>query len=240
MRHLDVESVMTPQVVTASPKTSFKELAWLLSRHGISGMPIVDEETRLVGIVTEADLLRAEGETGAPARLLDRLFAGRRRTRKTADLRAADLMTRGVVTVQSNTRLRDAVMKLLRTGVKRLPVVDAHNRVVGIVSRVDLLAPFLRTDDEIRREIIDDLLVSEMWLEPGTIGVEVDRGVVRLQGELEPRDTKDILVELVGRIDGVVGVVDEIRSGREDGHRPTTHPRRVAMPAGRGTQRMRW
>ncbi|MGH2655540.1 MAG: CBS domain-containing protein [Actinomycetota bacterium] len=221
MRKLKVESVMTPEVVTASPETPFKELTRLMSEHRISGIPIVDEDRRLVGIVTEADLLWSEKEREPKrrSRFLE-WFIDRKRLaeieRVAPDLRARDLMTREVVTVGPQTPVREAVVRLLRAGVKRLPVVDDDGRIVGVVSRGDLLEPFLRSDEDIRREVVDEVIVGTMWLDPLPIHVEVERGIVRLTGQVDLRSTKDILVDLVDRVDGVVGVVDELTHRRED------------------------
>lgn len=223
MRKLKVEDVMTREVVTATPDTPFKELTRLLSEHRISGIPIVDEDRTLVGIVTEADLLwtEQEREPKPRSRFLE-WFIDRKRLaeieRVAPDLLARDLMTPDVVTVDPQTPLREAVVRLLQAGVKRLPVVDAGGTVVGIVSRTELLEPFLREDEDIRREIVDEVIVRTMWLDPASIHVDVERGVVRLSGQVDLRSTKEILVELVDRVDGVVGIVDELTYEHEDRH----------------------
>jgi CBS-domain-containing membrane protein len=221
MRKLKVEDVMTREVVTATPDTPFKDLTRYMSEHGISGIPIVEGDRRLVGIVTESDLLWSERdrEPKRRSRFLE-WFIDRKRLaeieRVVADLRARDLMTVEVVTVEPHTSVREAVVRLLRAGVKRLPVVDTDGRVVGIVSRRDLLQPFLRSDEEIRSEIEDEVIVRTMWLDPARIHVDVERGVVRLSGQIELRSTKEILVELADRVDGVVGIVDELTFRQED------------------------
>lgn len=221
MRRLKVENVMTREVVTATPDTPFKELARLLSEHRISGIPIVDGDRKVVGIVTEADLLWTEKdrEPRRRSRFLEWFIDGKRLAeieRVAADLRARDLMTDEVVTIDPQTTVREAVVKLLQAGVKRLPVVDADGKIVGIVSRRELLEPFLRNDEDIRKEIVDEIIVRTMWLDPARIHVHVDGGVVRLSGQLDLRSTKEILVELADRVDGVVGVVDELTYRRED------------------------
>lgn len=240
MRKLKVESVMTSDVVTAKPETPFKELAELLSEHRISGIPIVDDDRRLVGIVTEADLLwtEKEREPKRRSRFLE-WFINRKRLaeieRLVADLRAGDLMTRDVVTVGTETPVREAVSALLAAGVKRLPVLDPQGCVVGIVSRTDLLRPFLRSDRDIRTEILEEVIGRVMWLDPATVDIDVERGVVRLRGELEVRGTKEILVDLVERTDGVVGVIDELTFRRDDRgawSSPHTKSWPVPMPEG--------
>jgi CBS domain-containing protein len=218
MRERNVDQVMTRKVVTASADTPFKELVRLLHQHRVSGLPVVDEGGRLVGIVTEADLLGVEAEQGDEPRrrahsLLEwladpgRLAAVRARAE---DLRARDVMVGEVVTVTPATGLRDAVRALVAAGVKRLPVVEADGRVVGIVSRRDLLAPFLRADADIRQEVAEEVVVRTMWLDPAAVEVGVERGVVTLTGRVDRRSTREVLVELVRRVDGVVGVDDRV------------------------------
>lgn len=144
-------------------------------------------------------------------------------------------MTTEVVTVEPETPVCEAVIRLLRAGVKRLPVVDSDRRMVGIVSRRDLLEPFLRSDEDLRREIVEDVVLDAMWLDPSTIDVAVDRGVVRLRGEVDLQSTKEILVRVVDQVDGVVGVVDELGYRRTDrGVRPPGPPPGWPSPSPRG------
>jgi CBS-domain-containing membrane protein len=95
-------------------------------------------------------------------------------------------------------------------------VVDQDGRVVGIVSRRDLLEPFLRSDEDIHREIVQEVVVGAMWLDPATIQVQVNRGVVTLSGQVDRKSTKQILAELVRRVDGVVGVEDRVAYVEDD------------------------
>lgn len=131
-------------------------------------------------------------------------------------LRAADVMTREVITVSPQTQVHDGIRTLLRAGVKRLPVVDTQWRVLGIVSRRDLLSPFLRTDEEIRREVHEEVIRGTMWIDPSTINVEVGRGVVTLRGRVERRSEKHIIAALVRRMAGVVGLREELTYDTDD------------------------
>jgi CBS-domain-containing membrane protein len=236
VREYKVEDVMTREVVAARPDTPFKDLVRLLYEHRVSGVPVIDASSdRLVGIVTETDLLGTEeaesaagAETGGRGRsLLEWLVHPRRLAavqRRAADLSAQDVMHRDVITAVPGMRVRDAVHAMLRAGVKRLPVVDGDGRVVGIVSRRDLLAPYLRPEQEIAREVIQDVIVGVMWLDPATIQVEVDRGVVTLNGQVDRKSTKDILAALVRRVDGVVGVEDRLTYREDDRKAPPGPP----------------
>ncbi|HXF72564.1 MAG TPA: CBS domain-containing protein [Actinomycetota bacterium] len=222
-----VRDVMTRDVATASPETPFKDLVRLMHDRGVSGLPIV-EEGRVVGIVTEADLLGAERSAIEPRRrrrflewFIDRRLL-ERVERAAEDLRARDLMTREVVTVQPDDPVRLAIRTLLDAGVKRLPVVDEEGRLVGIVSRGDLLRPFLRSDEEIAAEIERDVIRRGLWSDPWAIRADVERGVVRLTGEVEDEEERDILLDVVRRVDGVVGVEDRLglRAGKGGGGAP--------------------
>jgi CBS domain-containing protein len=223
VREHTVEDVMTREVIAAPQETPFTELVRLMQEHRVSGVPVVDGGGKLFGIVTEADLLIAEEEQveqrGRGRSLLEwfvhpkRLAAAQARSE---DLRVRDVMTPEVVTATPEMRVRDAVKVLLDAGVKRLPVVDGDGRVVGIASRRDLLKPFLRSAEDINEEIVQEVVLRAMWLDPAAIGVEVNRGVVTLEGQVDRKSTKQILAEMVRRVDGVVGVEDRVTYEQDD------------------------
>lgn len=215
MRQVRVEDVMTPAVIAAYEDTPYKELVRLMSEHRVSGLPVLDEEGRLAGIVTEADLLLAEeGEPKLHSVFLHWFTDPKRLAaleHETEGVRAAHIMTREVVIARPHEAVRDAAKVLLDAGVRRLPVIDEERRVVGIVSRSDLLRPYLRSDETIRDEIEDEILVRILSIDPHTVRVEVEEGVARLEGRVERKSMKELLVELVHRVDGVVGVDDRLR-----------------------------
>jgi CBS domain-containing protein len=222
MKDLRVGELMTSEVVTVHRDDSFKQLVRLLAEHEVSGLPVVDDDSRLVGIVSEVDLLRSweQGREERPRGLFLEWFIDGKRLAEIEgampDLRAEDIMTRDVITATPETPAEEAIATLLTKRIKRLPVVDEDNRVVGIASRRDFLSPFLRADDDIRSEIREDVILRTMWLDPETIEVDVSNGVVRLRGEVDRRSTKEILAELAHRVDGVVGVEDDLRFEEDD------------------------
>jgi CBS-domain-containing membrane protein len=201
-----VKEVMSRPVVAARESTSFKEIVELMDAHRISALPVVDEQFHLVGIVSEADLLLKEEHLTKPRRSL---FAGRARRKERATaaaVTAAELMTSPVVTVDPDQPLAVAARRMHEARVKRLPVVNPSGRVIGVVSRADLLKVFLRSDEEIRDEVVDTVLVRQLMIDPSSIRVIVRRGVVTLEGVLERRSLVQILVSMVESLDGVVGV----------------------------------
>jgi CBS domain-containing protein len=202
-----IESVMTAKVVTATPSTPFRELVDLLERRRISALPVLDETGKLVGIVSEADLLVKEGypHGGDDAGLIDAL-RHRQRFGKATGTCAADVMTRKVVTVPLGTEVATAARLMIRLGVKRLPVVDDRGRLEGIVTRGDLLKLFLRPDPAIAWEVRHDLLEDRMGDSASDVDVNVRDGVVTLTGQMERRSQIRPLLHAVQAVDGVVGV----------------------------------
>jgi CBS domain-containing protein len=119
-------------------------------------------------------------------------------------------MTSPAITISPDATLVAAAKLMDQRRVKRLPVVDADHRLIGIVSRADLLKTFLRDDDEIREEVIRDVFMRVLWAEPERFEVTVDDGVVTLSGELQLRSSTVIAVRLTRKVDGVVDVIDKL------------------------------
>jgi CBS domain-containing protein len=207
MRHLRVDDVMTRRVVTVQVGTPFKDVARVLADRRVSAVPVLDGDGRLVGIVSEADLLRKEQyqEESAPAR---RRFGSRRERvwRAMGDF-AGDVMTTPAITIGPDATVVEAAKVMIDRNVKRLPVVDADRCLLGIVSRADLLWVFLRPDDEIAEEIRHEVLARVLLQEP-TYAVAVTDGIVRLSGKLDRRSSVEIAERLVRAVDGVVDVVN--------------------------------
>jgi CBS domain-containing protein len=201
-----VGSVMTRNVVTARPDTSFKDLVATLADEHVSALPVVDDEGHVVGIVSEGDLLhRLDLPSDNPhGRLLLRR-ASTARVGPLGDI-AAGLMNRPAITIAPDATVGAAARLLERHGIKRLPVVDG-TRLVGIVSRRDLLSTYLRTDDDIRAEVRDDVL-RRVLADPAAVEIGVDDGVVTLTGTVDRRSTAGIAGRLARSISGVVDVVN--------------------------------
>jgi CBS domain-containing protein len=218
MLHRKIEDVMTRDVAVIGPDAEFQDIVAVLEARRISALPVVDDERRILGIVSEADLLRAQVEQAEDAHLLPGLRRLTNRRTKGAGHTARDLMTSPVVSVESSSSTLRGARLMDRHHVKRLPVVDAGGRLVGIVSRCDLLRTFLRPDTEIRAEIEHDVLRTALWLEPGTIEVDVRDAVVRLSGQVDNRSLIDIVLRLCRAVDGVESVTHTLAFDFDDSH----------------------
>jgi CBS domain-containing protein len=199
-----VADVMTRDVVAIEADEDFKTCVRLLNRHRISALPVVEHATRrLIGVVSESDLLAKErGRDSAPPLGPARWLADQVAAARTA----SDLMTSPAIAIGPEARLPDAARLMYRKGVKRLPVVDGEGRLVGILSRADLLKTFMRSDELIRNDVREDLLRKSLFIEPSAVDVQVDGGLVRIAGELETKSLADLVVRMIGRIEGTVGV----------------------------------
>ena len=197
-----VADVMTKEPVTVGPVTSFKACVDLMRIHDVSAIPVVITGDRLVGIVSESDLLAREARRTVDAR--------RTRTAgKVKALTAAGLMTADVVTTTASAPLAAAASLMFQHRVKVLPVVDSDHRLVGMISRAQVLKVFLRSDESIRREIARDL-VDIPKLDRARVDVEVLNGVVHLRGVVETVGLSDLMRRLAVGTPGVVGVVSHL------------------------------
>ena len=205
-----VENVMTRDVVCVNKDTGYKDMVKLLAARRVSAMPVVDDGRHVLGVVSEADLLLKQEK---PARLGSRRLSTRRRRRERAKAKAtvaAALMSQPAITISTQATLTEAARRLHAAGVKRLPVVDAVGRLVGIISRVDLLKMFLRSDEALHREIVEDIILGDLLMGPNRFDVHVEDGVVVLQGRCERRSIIPTVVRAVADVEGVVRVENRL------------------------------
>ncbi|BCJ49117.1 hypothetical protein Asp14428_05920 [Actinoplanes sp. NBRC 14428] len=216
MKNWHVDDVMTTAVIAVAPTAPYREVVDLLVKNRLSAVPVVDEFHRVVGVVSEADLLRKIEYAGAEE---PRLFEGRRRRGergKAAAQTAADLMSSPAVTVVGGTAIAAAARLLDREEVKRLPVVDDLGRLIGIVSRGDLLKVHLRPDEDIRADVEQGILKIYLPDDVARVEVTVTDGVVTLRGHVDRWSSADIASRLARQIAGVVRVVDELAFDFDD------------------------
>ena len=211
-----VSDVMTTSVVTVDRITSYQEIDRLLTQHRISGVPVLMMGRQVAGVVTEADLLAAEDETARHARMAGTM--GRRwRLRKQphVNLTAGALMTTPAITIGPDATIPAAARLMNTHRIRRLPVVDEDGKLIGVVSRRDLLSVFLRPDGDIShdaRQVLDELSLANAK----EVIVTVRHGVVTLTGTLPPGpDLAPLALQLIWDIDGVVDVVNKLGEARE-------------------------
>ncbi len=216
-----VADVMTTEVVTVTAATPFKDIAQALITGGISAVPVLGDDRQVLGMVSEADLLRKEEfreqfyREGYRPPLRARLRHPKGRQKAAGDT-AAELMTSPAVAIGPEATAVEAARLMDAHAVKRLAVVDPDGRLVGIVSRRDLVKLFLRGDAEITSEIRDDILDRALWVDTSGVRVEVEQGVVTLSGWMERRTETAIAARMAGRVNGVIDVVDKLTWKQDD------------------------
>ncbi|MFC9929997.1 CBS domain-containing protein [Streptomyces sp. NPDC127190] len=216
MHHRTVEELMSRNVVRARPDTPFKELVRLLEENGVTAVPVVDELGRPMGVVSEADLLRKSADQTDPSGRtpIPHLEAWERA--KAEGARAEELMSAPAVCARPEWTVVEAARLMETQNVKRLPVVDEADRLLGIISRGDLLRVFLRRDEAIREEITGDVLRRTLGLDPRDVTAEVHDGRVALTGTVEYRSLIPVIEQLCRGVDGVVSVTAQIASRTDD------------------------
>ena len=205
-----VKDVMSTLPVWVSESTSFREIAARLRECRVSAFPVLDEDGKVTGVVSEADLLVKEAVADEP-NVVWGLLAGivhHAERAKARGITAADLMTSPAVTIRPDDTVEHAAKLMYDRKVKRLPVVDQGDRLVGIISRTDILAVFDRTDAEIREEIMTKVIAGRS--EPSYYSVIVNDGVVTLEGTPETVAIGRDLVRRARRVQGVVAVRDRL------------------------------
>ncbi|MCX4637437.1 CBS domain-containing protein [Streptomyces sp. RPA4-5] len=197
MRHRTVADLMTPEAVVVQRGTPFKEIARLLDEYDITAVPVLDENDQPVGVVSEADLLR-------------------RQIAKLGATTAEAIMTSPAVVARPGWSVVEAAKTMERKRVKRLPVVDDSGRLIGVISRSDLVQLFLRRDRAIQEEVLEEVLTRTLGVAPSAVTVQVSDGHVTLTGSLERKSLVPIAVRLCESVDGVVEVVDRLSYLRDD------------------------
>jgi CBS domain-containing protein len=204
-----VRDVMTTPVVAVKQGASFKEMAALLRKYRVSAFPVLDDDQKVIGIVSEADLLAKEALNADSGGAITAMVH-HQELKKADGVTAGDFMTSNVVTVKPDDTVEQAARLMYHLQVKRLPVIDAGGHLVGIVSRADLLTVFDRPDQEIRAEIVDDVILHEFLIDPALFTVTVAEGVVTIQGAPETADVGRDLMNRIQHVQGVVAVRDEL------------------------------
>jgi len=209
---MKVCDLMTSEVATVTPTMSLRDAAALLAAKGISGVPVLNTESEVVGVLSEADIVVKAGGEVARNRLLGWLLESNldlddKIRAETVD----DAMTAPPVTISSKRPVHEAARLMVAENVNRLPVVD-KGKLVGIITRADIVRAFTRSDTELVDEIRGDILRRTFWLEPGRVTVNVVDGHVTLRGEVETETDQELLPHFVARVPGVISVDADLSS----------------------------
>ena len=205
-----VSELMTEKVLTIGPEAPIKDVAKILVANGISGLPVCDIEGRVLGVISEGDILYkehdpTEGHLGGPLGwIIDGTpnYAG---YIKANAMTARKAMTSPAITIAPYESAAEAARIMCECHVNRLPVVK-DEQLVGIITRADLVRAFTRTDAEIEKELREDVLERTMWIDPGMVESGVQNGRAAMSGRLDRRSDAELLNRLVARIPGVVAV----------------------------------
>lgn len=224
---MTVRDVMTTPVISVTVTTPLKDVARLLVDHRISGVPVVDPDGTVVGVVSEADFLVKEGgrEAGRRrwfGRIVGESRESAERDAKIGAITAGEAMTSPAATIPADRSTTEAAALMVDRAVNRLPVVE-DGKLIGIVSRADLVRAFVRSDGQLAETIRQDVLLRVLWLDPGLFDVDVENGVATIRGHVERRSIAEMIERAVRNVPGVVDVVAAVSWDLEDASiHPTT------------------
>ena len=204
-----VRDVMTTSVVAVRKDASFKEMVAMLSSRRISAFPVLDDQGRVIGVVSEGDMLVKEAVQADGASLLAAL-RHLREDNKAAGITAGDLMTGPAVTIGPDAPVEEAARLMYDRRVKRLPVVNTAGRLLGIISRVDVLTVFNRPDEDIRDEVVHRALPGITLVDPKDFTVAVSDGIVTIGGERQSDELGRTVMDAIRHVQGVVAVRDRL------------------------------
>jgi len=210
MRHVTAREVMSSPVVTVGPDTPVRELVELILRSRISGVPVVDADQRVLGIVTESDLLEKEDRPSPEPPLISwhgrslRLERMLGRYRKATGTTARDIMTENVITATEETEAHELAHLMLRHNINRILILH-DGRLTGIVTRADVLKVFLRSDESILHTI-RQTLARELFIDPAPLALMCSGGVVTVSGTVDRHSDKTLVAKWIRSVDGVVAV----------------------------------
>ena len=204
-----VKDVMSTHVMAVREIATFKEIATRLREQRVSAFPVVDLDGKVIGVVSEADLLTKEALEGTVPGTLQSLTRQRARSQVNA-VTAADLMTKPAVTIGPDEPVSHAARLMYSKRVKRLPVTDDDGRLIGIVTRSDVLSVYSRPDVGIQREITQDLILCTFLCDPSRFTVNVKDGIVTIEGTPETASVGHDIIDAIRHIEGVVAVRDRL------------------------------
>ena len=216
-----VKDVMSTHVIAVRQGAPYKEMAAMLHEQRVSAFPVLDDDNKVIGVVSEADLLTKEAFNGAVPGTLEGMLRQREHARASA-LTAAELMTKPPVTIGPDAPVAQAARLMYSRRVKRLPVTSDDGTLIGIVSRADVLSVYSRPDAEIQHEITQDLILGMFLCDPDRFTVTVTDGIVTIEGTPESTVVGRDIIEAARHVEGVVAVRDRLSYLQDIPYRPRT------------------
>jgi CBS domain-containing protein len=214
-----VKDVMSTHVIAVRQSAPYKEVAAMLRDRRVSAFPVIDDDNKVIGVVSESDLLTKEAFEGTAPRTLESLTRSSLRSQVNA-VTAADLMTRPPVTISPDEPVTHAARLMYNRRVKRLPVTGGDGSLLGIVSRADVLSVYSRPDAEIQREVTKDLILGTFLCDPGRFIVTVKDGIVTIEGTPETSVVGHDIIDAIRHTEGVVAVRDRLSYPKDAPYRP--------------------
>jgi CBS domain-containing protein len=218
-----VKDVMSTHVMAVREHASFKEIATRLREQRVSAFPVVDLANKVIGVVSEADLLTKEALEGTVPATLQSLARQRVRSQVNA-VTAAELMTKPAVTIGPDKPVTDAARLMFNMRIKRLPVVSDDGTLIGIVTRSDVLSVYSRPDAEIQHQVTQDLILGTFLCDSDRFTVTVKDGIVTIEGTPETSRVGLDIVDAIRHTEGVVAVRDRLSYPLQSPHHPTALP----------------
>jgi CBS domain-containing protein len=205
-----VKDVMSTHVIAVRKDASYKDMAAMLHEQRVSAFPVVDGDNKVIGVVSEADLLTKEALEGTVPGMLQSIIRQREHARANA-VTAAELMTKPPVTIGPDESVTQAARLMYSRRVKRLPVTNDDGTLIGIVSRADVLSVYSRPDADIRHEVIHDVILGLFLCDPAHFTVTVTDGIVTIDGVPETDLIGRDIIDAARHVEGVVAVRDRLR-----------------------------
>lgn len=216
-----VKDVMSTHVIAVRDIATFKEIATTLHEQRVSAFPVIDEDNKVTGVVSEADLLAKEALEGTVPRTLQSLTQQNVRRRVNA-VTAADLMTKPPVTIGPDESVTHAARLMFDRRVKRLPVTRDDGTLIGIVTRSDVLSVYSRSDADIQHQVTQNLILGTFMCDPYLFTVTVKNGIVTIKGAPETTQVGLDIVSAIRHVEGVVAVRDRLSYPADSPYRPRT------------------
>jgi CBS domain-containing protein len=205
---MKVQELMTPDVITISNDASLKEAARRMIEAGVSGLVVTDEAGTVEGVITEGDFVKSEAGRRAEKRAHLLRWFTRQDEAPSGEQQVGDVMTSDVISLSPEADHVEAARLMQESAIKRVPIIS-EGRLVGIVSRSDILRAFIRSDEAILQEI-NHVMRKVLWIDPGRVKVTSIEGAVSLRGQLETKSDATLLSDMTRRLDGVVAVDDDL------------------------------